>query len=214
MNTVSGHTFPGFEYTFGIPGANSTLTNGLGQAEPNFRLDSSTNELELAWVAGNASPTLISAFDPNHSFESEPAGGNRFVTSGGALGASVPEPPAVALLAGGVGILGLGLAWRRRASSSLVRSTAAACRSFLAHPRPALTSLVAADQEPLSRASASALAWLPHPWPPGQGCASVRRLRPRFTCCGARGSGFLPTPWRGRGAGLSSRRRVPYNEMA
>ena len=107
MNTVSGHTFPGFEYTFGIPGANSTLTNGLGQAEPNFRLDFSTNELELAWLSGNASPTLISAFDPNHSFESEPAGGNRFVTSGGALGASVPEPPAVALLAGGVGILGL-----------------------------------------------------------------------------------------------------------
>jgi hypothetical protein len=88
--TVSGHTFPGFEYTYGIPGTNSTLTNGLGQAEPNFRLDSGSNELELAWV-GNATPTLISAFDPNHSFESEPAGGNRFVTSGDAP--DIPSQP-------------------------------------------------------------------------------------------------------------------------
>jgi hypothetical protein len=105
--TVSGHTFPGFEYTYGIPGANSTLTNGLGQAEPNFRLDSGSNELELAWV-GNATPTLISAFDPNHSFEHELAGGNRFVTSGDAPdipAAPVPTPGPIATIA----LLALGL---------------------------------------------------------------------------------------------------------
>jgi hypothetical protein len=89
--TVSGHTFPGFEYTYGISGANSTLTNGLGQAEPNFELTSGSNELELAWV-GTATPTLISAFDPNHSSEHEPAGGNRFVTSGDAPDTPVPAP--------------------------------------------------------------------------------------------------------------------------
>lgn len=118
MATVPPNTSPSLEYTFGIPGANSTLTNGLEQAEPNFRMDSGTNELEPAWLAGNASPTLISAFDPNHSFEHEAAGGNRFVTSGDALGApvAVPEPASLALLAGGVGTLGLGLARRRRAS--------------------------------------------------------------------------------------------------
>ena len=94
------------------------LTNGLGQAEPNFRLDSGTNQLELAWLAGNASPTLISAFDPNHSFEHETAGGNRFVTSGDAIGApvGVPEPASFALLAGSVGMLGLGFTWRRASS--------------------------------------------------------------------------------------------------
>jgi hypothetical protein len=92
MATVSVFTFPGVEYKYGIPGANSTLTNGLGQAEPNFELfsGSGSNELELAWTAGSASPTLISAFDPNHSFEHEAAGGNRFVTSGDA-----PDTPAV-----------------------------------------------------------------------------------------------------------------------
>ena len=92
MATVSPFTFPGFEYTYGIPGANSTLTNGLGQAEPNFELFSGSNELELAWVAGNASPTLISAFDPNHSFEHEATGGNRFVTSGDAPDGPVAVP--------------------------------------------------------------------------------------------------------------------------
>jgi hypothetical protein len=92
MATVSVFTFPGFEYTYGIPGANSTLTNGLGQAEPNFEMFSGSNELELAWVAGNASPTLISAFDPNHSFEHEATGGNRFVTSGDAPDAPLAMP--------------------------------------------------------------------------------------------------------------------------
>jgi hypothetical protein len=90
--TVSVFSFPGFEYTYGISGANSTLTNGLGQAEPNFELLSGSNELELAWVAGSASPTLISAFDPNHSFEHEATGGNRFVTSGDAPDGPVAVP--------------------------------------------------------------------------------------------------------------------------
>lgn len=92
MATVLGHTYPGFEYTYGIADANATLTNGLSQAEPNFRLDSGSNQLELAWSTANASATLISAFDPNHSFESEPAGGNRFVTSGDAPDGPVPVP--------------------------------------------------------------------------------------------------------------------------
>jgi hypothetical protein len=106
--TVSVFSFPGFEYTYGISGANSTLTNGLGQAEPNFELLSGSNELELAWVAGSASPTLISAFDPNHSFEHELAGGNRFVTSGDAPdipAAPVPTPGPIATIA----LLALGL---------------------------------------------------------------------------------------------------------
>jgi hypothetical protein len=90
--TVSSHSFPGFEYTYGIAGANSTLTNGLGQAEPNFRLDSGANELELAWPTGNLSATGISGFDPNHAFEEEPAGGNRFLTSGSGLDGPVPAP--------------------------------------------------------------------------------------------------------------------------
>jgi hypothetical protein len=107
--TVSGHSFPGFEYTYGIASANSTLTNGLGQAEPNFRLDSGSNELELAWPTADVSTTGISGFDANHSFESEQAGGNRFVTSGGALDpVPVPSPGPVAslvLLALGVFLL-------------------------------------------------------------------------------------------------------------
>jgi hypothetical protein len=106
--TVSGHSFPGLEYTYGIAGANSTLTNGLGQAEPNFELTSGSNELELAWLAANQSATLISAFDPNHSFEHEPAGGNRDVTSGNAPDGPVPSPgplASLALLALGVFLL-------------------------------------------------------------------------------------------------------------
>src|SRR5277367_3318440 len=114
--TVSGHSFPGFEYTYGIAGANSTLTNGLGQAEPNFELPSGSgsnqNELELAWLTTNQSATLISPFDRDHSFEHEPAGGNRFVTSGDALAPPVPAPvpspgplASIALLALGVFLL-------------------------------------------------------------------------------------------------------------
>ena len=64
--TVSGDTFPGVEYTYGISGANSTLTNGLGQAEPNFRLDSvsGSNELELAWAGSLADSDISVRSEP------------------------------------------------------------------------------------------------------------------------------------------------------
>jgi len=81
---------------------------------------SGSNELELAWVAGNASPTLISAFDPNHSFEHEATGGNRFVTSGDAPDGPVAAPAPligrglpVALAVGGL-LFGCKLLGRRR----------------------------------------------------------------------------------------------------
>jgi hypothetical protein len=106
--TVSGHTFPGFEYTYGISGANSTLTDDLGQAEPNFTLDSGSNELRLAWTTGDASPTLISAFDPGDSYEHEPAGGTRVVTSGDAPDIPVAPVPTLGPLAT-LALLALGI---------------------------------------------------------------------------------------------------------
>jgi len=109
-----GHTFAGFTYIYGITGANSTLSNGLGQAAPNFRLSSGGNQVQLAWLPGSVASLTINSFISTSSYESESSGGNRTVTSGYALDppASLPEPASLLILASGILAVG-GLARRQ-----------------------------------------------------------------------------------------------------
>jgi hypothetical protein len=104
-------TFPGFHYTT----ASSSVTAPFLPSF--FQLDSpgSVDELRLIFNGGltSSGATLTVA-----SYESEPAGGPRTVTSGRVVTA-VPEPGSLTLISGGLALFAAGFA-RRRGRRALI----------------------------------------------------------------------------------------------